>query len=82
MLEVLPGDPALVILGVDAPDTAVEALREKLGLNRPAAERYFDWISHFLRGELGVSYTYSVPVAELLQERLFITIPLALLPMG
>ena len=57
VLEVLPGDPALVILGVDAPDSAVEALHEKLGLNRPAAERYFDWMSHFLRGELGVSYT-------------------------
>ena len=82
VLEVLPGDPALVMLGVDAPDTAVEALRNKLGLNRPAVERYFDWISHFLQGELGVSYTYSVPVTELLQERLLITIPLALLAMG
>ena len=82
VLEVLPGDPALVILGVDAPDAAVQALHEKLGLNRPAAERYVDWMSHFLRGELGISYTYSVPVTELLQERLLITIPLALLAMG
>ena len=82
VLEVLPGAPALVILGVAAPDAAVEALHEKLGLNRPAAERYVDWMSHFLRGELGVSYTYSVPVTELLQERLLITIPLALLAMG
>ena len=82
VLEVLPGDPALVILGVDAPESAVQALREKLGLNRPAIERYLDWMSHFLRGELGTSYTYSVPVTELLQERLAITIPLALLAMG
>ena len=81
VLEVLPGDPALVILGVDAPDTAVEALREKLGLNRSPIERYLDWISHFLRGELGVSYTYSVPVSELLRDRLTITIPLALMAM-
>ena len=81
VLEILPGDPALVILGVDAPDSAVEALREKLGLNRPATERYLDWMSHFLRGELGVSYTYSVPVSELLRDRLVITIPLALTSM-
>ena len=81
-LEVLPGDPALVILGVDAPDSAVAALREQLGLNRPVTERYIDWISHFLRGELGVSYTYSVPVSELLRERLAITIPLALMAMA
>ncbi len=81
-LEVLPGDPALVILGVDAPDSAVAALREQLGLNRPVTERYIDWISHFLRGELGVSYTYSVPVSELLRERLAITIPLALIAMA
>ena len=81
VLEILPGDPALVILGVDAPDSAVEALREKLGLNRPATERYLDWMSHFLRGELGISYTYSVPVAELIRERIAITIPLALIAM-
>ena len=44
-LEILPGDPALVILGVDAPDSAVEALRLELGLDRPAIERYIDWHS-------------------------------------
>ncbi len=82
VLEVLPGDPALTILGVDAPDSAIEALREKLGLDRPAHVRYFDWFLGFLTADLGTSYTYSVPVTELIGASLFITLPLALLSMG
>ena len=81
-LEILPGDPARVILGVEAPDSAVEALREQLGLNRPALERYVDWVSSLATGSFGNSYTYSVPVDELLAARLEITVPLALLAMA
>ena len=80
-LEILPGDPALVILGIEAPESAVAALREELGLDRPAHVRYFDWIGHLLRGEFGTSYTYNVSVGELLQARIGITVPLALLAM-
>jgi peptide/nickel transport system permease protein len=78
LLEVLPGDPALTILGVDAPDSAVEALRKDLGLERPAVERYLDWIAGLSRGEMGNSYTYQVPVSELIAERLEVTVPLGL----
>ncbi|MDP6344707.1 MAG: ABC transporter permease [Alphaproteobacteria bacterium] len=78
MLEVLPGDPALTMLGVDAPDSAVEALRRDLGLDRPATERYLSWIGGLFRGELGLSYTYQVPVTELIAQRLEVTLPLAL----
>ena len=81
-LEILPGDPARVILGVEAPDSAVEALREQLGLNRPALERYFDWVGALASGSFSNSYTYSVPVDELLAARLEITVPLALLAMA
>ncbi len=81
-LEILPGDPARVVLGLDAPESAVEALRIKLGLNRPALERYGDWLWHLLQGEFGTSYTYSVPVAELLSARIEITVPLAILAMA
>lgn len=81
-LEILPGDPARVILGVEAPESAVEALREQLGLNRPALERYVDWVSSLAAGRFGTSYTYSVPVDELLAARLEITVPLALLAMA
>ena len=81
-LEILPGDPARVILGVDAPDSAVQALREQLGLERPALERYLDWVSSLATGRFADSYTYSVPVDELLAARLEITVPLALLAMA
>ena len=78
MLEILPGDPALTILGVDAPDSAVIALRQELGLDRPAWERYGDWIAGIVHWELGTSYTYKVPVTELVAARLEVTVPLAL----
>lgn len=78
MLEILPGDPALTILGVDAPDSAVQALRLDLGLDRPAWERYTDWIVGVFQWELGTSYTYKVPVTELVAARLEVTLPLAL----
>ena len=80
-LEILPGDPALVILGIDAPESAVRALRQELGLDRPALVRYLDWIGALLRAEFGTSYTYQVSVVELLQARLEITVPLALMAM-
>lgn len=82
VLEVLPGDSAQIMLGVDAEPEAVAALREKLGLNRPAAERYLSWLAGFMTGDLGDSYTYSVPVIELIVDRLAITIPLAVMAMA
>ena len=82
VLEVLPGDPALVRLGVDAPPEAVAALRERLGLDRPAAERYLAWLAALASGRLGDSYAYGQPVALLLAERLQVTLPLAALSMG
>jgi peptide/nickel transport system permease protein len=82
VLEVLPGDPALVMLGIDAEPETLEALRRQLGLDRPAAERYLVWVAGLVRGELGISYTYNVPVSELVAERLAVTVPLALLAMA
>ena len=79
VLEVLPGDPARVMLGVEAQPESVKALRAELGLDRPAAARYLAWIGGFARGDLGLSYTYRVPVAELVGERLAVTLPLALI---
>ena len=82
VLEVLPGDPALTILGVDAEPAAVEALRQRLGLDRPAALRYLAWLGELASGEFGQSYTYSVPVSELVGQRLGVTVPLALISMA
>ena len=81
VLEILPGDPALLILGIEADPEAVDALREKLGLNRPAHERYLTWLGGLLVGDLGQSFTYDVPVTELVRERLALTVPLAVFAM-
>ncbi|NND49544.1 MAG: ABC transporter permease, partial [Rhizobiales bacterium] len=81
IMEVLPGDPAAVILGVGAEEATLAALRAELGLDRPPAERYLAWIADLARGDLGQSHTYAVPVAELISERLTVTFPLALIAM-
>lgn len=81
VLEILPGDPALLMLGIEADPEAVEALRSQLGLNDPAMVRYLHWVGGLLVGDLGTSFTYGVPVAELVRERLALTVPLALFAM-
>jgi peptide/nickel transport system permease protein len=81
-MEVLPGDPAQVMLGTQARPDTLAALRLQLGLDRPAPERYLEWVAGMLRGDLGKSYTYSTPVAELVRERVQVSLPLALLALG
>ena len=78
VMNVLPGDPALTILGLDATEDALAALREQLGLNQPLLARYWSWITHALTGDFGVSHSFRVPVADLIAERLPMTISLAL----
>ena len=77
VMNVLPGDPAAVILGLDASAEAIETLRRELGLDRPIATRYFDWISGAVTGDLGESYFFRVPVASLIAEGLPLTLSLA-----
>ncbi len=79
VLEVLPGDVAEVMLGTEAREDTLAALRRQLGLDRPPLERYFAWIGGALAGDLGVSYAYGVPVADLLGQRLAVTVPLAVI---
>ena len=78
VLEVLPGDVAEVMLGTEAREDTLAALRRQLGLDRPALVRYFSWIGGILTGDLGLSHTYGVPVSELIGERLVVTAPLAI----
>jgi len=68
-------------MGPDAAPEAVRALATKLGLDQPALRRYAQWVGGLLSGELGDSYAYSSPVAELIAERLTVTVPLALMSM-
>jgi len=82
VLEILPGNAAQILMGPDASPEAVAALAQKLGLDRPAAARYWDWVTGMLHGDLGLSYAYSTPVGELVLERLALTVPLALMAMA
>lgn len=82
VLEILPGDPALLILGIDAQPGQLEVLRQQLGLNDPAWTRYWHWVGGLLTGDFGISYAYKVPVWELIGERLQLTIPLAIISMA
>ena len=81
VLDVLPGNVAQVMLGESATPESIAALEAKLGLDRPALVRYVDWVKGVATGDLGTSIAYDTPVAELVGERLRVTVPLALLAM-
>lgn len=82
VMNVLPGDPALTILGIEASQTAVENLRREMGLNDPVHLRYLAWVSGALTGNFGVSLSFRVPVADLIAERLPLTMSLAVTGMA
>ena len=77
-IEIVPGDPASFMLGVNAQPDTVNALREELGLNISHTQRYVSWISGLLKGDLGTSYTYRSPVSDIVADRLQVSVPLAL----
>jgi peptide/nickel transport system permease protein len=81
LLDVLPGNVAEVMLGESATREAVQALEAKLGLNRPPLQRYAAWMAGLARGDLGQSVAYDTPVLQLVQERLVVTVPLAVMAM-
>jgi peptide/nickel transport system permease protein len=77
-IEVLPGDPAAYMLGINAQEDTLAALREQLGLNGTMWERYWSWVGRMLTGDFGTSYTYRTPVAKMIADRLAVSLPLAL----
>jgi len=78
VIEVAPGDPASFMLGINAQEDTLNALREELGLNQSKLERYLSWTSNMLQGDFGTSYTYRTPVAQMVADRLWVSLPLAL----
>ncbi|WP_372892906.1 ABC transporter permease [Rhodosalinus sp.] len=78
VVEVAPGDPAAFMLGINAEPETVAALRAELGLDVPKWQRYLDWVGGMATGDFGTSYTYRTPVAEMIAERLQVSLPLAL----
>ena len=77
-LEVVPGDPAAFMLGLEAAPETVAALRRELGLDGSVMGRYWAWVSGLVVGDFGTSYTYRVPVAELIGARIGVSLPLTL----
>lgn len=77
VFQILPGDPIRTMLGTEADATQIENLRSELGLDRPLYEQYADWMKGLLTGELGNSIRFSMPVKDLLVDRLPVTLSLA-----
>ncbi len=78
VIEVVPGDPASFMLGVNAQPDTLAALRAELGLDVSRVQRYFNWVGGMLTGDFGTSYTYRTPVSQMIADRLWVSLPLAL----
>jgi peptide/nickel transport system permease protein len=78
LINLIPGDPATVILGPEASEQAKEQMREQLGLNKPIVVQYVDWLGGVLHGDLGKSLVDGTPVSQLILQRLPVTLELAL----
>ena len=78
-LQVIPGDPVTKMLGADATAAQAAQLRARLGLDQPVLVRYGRWLLSFLKGDPGMSYSYSMPVAEMLKGKLSVTVILTAL---
>ena len=79
VIEIAPGDPAGFMLGLNAQPDTVAALRAELGLDVPKIQRYLVWVGGMLTGDFGISYTYRVPVGQMIADRMWVSLPLALL---
>ena len=78
VIEIIPGDPATFMLGLNASPETVEALKDELGLTGNSFTRYLSWIGGLIQGDLGISYTYRTPVSELVLDRINVSLPLAI----
>jgi len=81
VLMVIPSDPAQIVLGIHATPETLQALRHKMGLDRPVIVQYLTYIKDIVMGDLGRSITYDVSISSLIFFRLQVTVPLAVLSM-
>jgi peptide/nickel transport system substrate-binding protein len=77
IVQIVPGDPVRYMMGLQADPDSVAAARHQLGLDAAPLQRYFQWIGGLLHGDFGRSFTYRIPVGELVAERLQVSLPLA-----
>lgn len=81
-LELVPGDPAAFMLGINAQEDTLAALRAELGLDQGPVARYLGWVSGMVQGDFGTSYTYRTPVSGMIADRLWVSLPLAAYALG
>jgi peptide/nickel transport system permease protein len=79
LMQIVPGDPAITMLGAEASQAQIDALRHELWLDRPFIVQYFRWFTNVIQGDFGTSITYREGVAGLVIRRLPITFHLGLL---
>lgn len=79
VIRVIPGDPALVIAGIDASQSDIDAIRAKLGTDEPMLSQYVTWIWDVIRFDFGDSMISGQPVTRLVLERFPLTLSLALM---
>ncbi|MBX6353673.1 MAG: ABC transporter permease [Thermoflavifilum sp.] len=78
LIYAIPADPARLIVGPKAPPSVVEGMRHQLGLDQPLPLQYIHYIWRLLHGDLGVSYSFNLPVLTMIGQRLWPTVELAL----
>ena len=79
LLQIVPGDPARYMMGLNASPSSIAALHREMGLDAPPLQRYFAWFTGLLQGQFGTSYTYKVDVGNLIADGLVVSLPLALI---
>ena len=79
MLRIIPGSPVLVMLGEHYDQETIERLTELMGLDQPLLVQFFDYVKGALMGDLGISYRYQRPVADMIMDALPYTVKLAVI---
>ncbi len=77
--QIVPGDPTTKLLGSEYSPERAAALREEMGLNRNVLVRYVDWLTGFVTGDLGVSYSYGMGVRQVMEGKGVVTAALSLM---
>src|SRR5215470_14952389 len=79
LMRLVPGDPAVVVLGYKATPETVRALRETFHLDEPLVQQYVRWLAGALRGDLGIDFRQNEPIGQMILDRLPVTLELTAL---
>jgi len=78
LMHIIPGDPVRLAYGDEMPEEFIQDIRHRMGLDRPIHEQYIEYMKRFIRGDLGISFTYKIPVRYKMLERYPTTLELTL----